>query len=113
MGSSTACRREGAACSRVSLPAGLWGLEGGKDERTQGVLGEAERHPEAYVLKPQREGGGNNLYGEQLLEKLRSRQGLAAFILMQRIRPPIQPCAPACLRAWPGCQGAPARELCT
>lgn len=41
------------------------------------------------MLKPQREGGGNNLYGQAILDRLKDTKGLAAFILMQRIRPPI------------------------
>ena len=41
------------------------------------------------MLKPQREGGGNNLYGEAAREKVAARTGLAAYILMQRIQPPI------------------------
>jgi len=55
-----------------------------------------------YVLKPQREGGGYNYYGEQLAEKLRDNTtttsekrlelggDLAEFILMQRLFPPQQ-----------------------
>lgn len=57
-----------------------------------------------YVLKPQREGGGYNFYGEDLAAKLRknvSRTGsdndslllgkdLAEYILMQRLFPPQQ-----------------------
>ena len=47
--------------------------------------------PDDYVLKPQREGGGNNLYGQDLKQALEGmtaeeRQG---FILMQRIRPDV------------------------
>lgn len=30
------------------------------------MLAEATAAPDAYVLKPQREGGGNNLYGQQV-----------------------------------------------
>lgn len=37
----------------------------------------------------QREGGGNNLYGEAAAKTIAGRAGLAAYILMQRIRPPI------------------------
>ena len=54
------------------------------------MLQQAQEQPDLFVLKPQREGGGNNLYGEGMLEKLRQRKGLAAYILMQRIRPPIR-----------------------
>ena len=46
--------------------------------------------PEAYVLKPQREGGGNNLYGAEMARAL-GRMGTAeraSYILMERIRPP-------------------------
>ncbi|KAK9815717.1 hypothetical protein WJX72_008516 [[Myrmecia] bisecta] len=68
--------------------AGLWGLDDLDDPDTMAVLAEARTHPELFVLKPQREGGGNNLYGPQLLAKLDERRGLAAYILMQRIRPP-------------------------
>jgi len=53
------------------------------------VVARAQASPEDFVLKPQREGGGNNLYGEQLQQRLGQRTGLAAYILMQRIRPPI------------------------
>jgi len=54
-----------------------------------------------YVLKPQREGGGYNYYGDSLLEKIRENveegdgslklgEDLAEFILMQRLFPPKQ-----------------------
>ena len=66
--------------------AGLWALEGdGAEEAIALALAE----PSAYVLKPQREGGGNNLYGDEMVARLRQRAGLGAFILMQRIRPPL------------------------
>ena len=45
--------------------------------------------PERYVLKPQREGGGNNLYDRQLAQRLRGStlRDRQTFILMERIRP--------------------------
>jgi glutathione synthetase len=55
-----------------------------------------------YVLKPQREGGGYNFYGDKLAEKLRENtsmaddgslklgEKLAEYILMQRLFPPQQ-----------------------
>ena len=55
-----------------------------------------------YVLKPQREGGGYNFYGEQLKQKLLENtqqkgesglklgEKLAEYILMQRLFPPQQ-----------------------
>ena len=41
------------------------------------------------MLKPQREGGGNNFYGDELRDALRSMPPaeLAGYILMQRIFP--------------------------
>ena len=72
--------------------AGLWGLDDLEDPETAAVLRQAADAPDAFVLKPQREGGGNNLYGEAAREKIAARAGLAAYILMQRIRPPIHRC---------------------
>ena len=48
-----------------------------------------KQNPDNFVLKPQREGGGNNYYGEDILtefQKLESKE-IATFILMQRIKP--------------------------
>jgi glutathione synthase len=53
-------------------------------------MAEAIANPDKYVLKPQREGGGNNLYGEALKQKLQEGEGLAAYILMQRLFPPLK-----------------------
>ncbi|KAF3784108.1 Glutathione synthetase [Nymphaea thermarum] len=66
--------------------AGLWSLD------DQNVVEDAIARPELYVLKPQREGGGNNIYGDAVREKLVELQkggneGPAAYILMQRIFP--------------------------
>lgn len=49
-------------------------------------------NPERYVLKPQREGGCNNKYGTEIrtfLESVKSEQARAAWILMDRIYPPV------------------------
>ncbi|GJN34886.1 hypothetical protein PR202_gb23588 [Eleusine coracana subsp. coracana] len=66
--------------------AGLWSLD---DEE---IIKTAIEKPELFVLKPQREGGGNNIYGFDLREtliKLQKEGGdaPAAYILMQRIFP--------------------------
>jgi hypothetical protein len=44
--------------------AGLWGLDDLEEPATAAVVAAAIQNPEAYVLKPQREGGGNNFYGK-------------------------------------------------
>ena len=69
--------------------AGLYGLEGiAGDEAAKRAVGS----PGDYVLKPQREGGGHNLYGQQLVEALErlTLEERQAYILMERIRPPSQ-----------------------
>ena len=77
--------------------AGLWSLDDVEHPDTQAIMAEARRDHGSFVLKPQREGGGNNLYGEQLAQRLADPQGLGAFILMQRIRPPQLPYVPSWL----------------
>lgn len=49
-------------------------------------------NPELFVLKPQREGGGNNFYGAEIQRKLPGMDETErkAYILMQRIFPPPQ-----------------------
>ena len=51
------------------------------------VIEDAIQHPDRYVLKPQREGGGNNFYGEEMAARLQEARaaggGLGAYILMQ------------------------------
>ncbi|XP_068606614.1 glutathione synthetase-like [Brachionichthys hirsutus] len=49
-------------------------------------------NPTDFILKPQREGGGNNYYGEdivQVLQEVKSDKRRAAYILMDRIHPRI------------------------
>ncbi|XP_028935999.1 glutathione synthetase isoform X3 [Ornithorhynchus anatinus] len=52
--------------------------------------------PARFVLKPQREGGGNNLYGEEMkreLERLKGSAERASYILMDKIEPePFRAC---------------------
>uniref|UniRef100_A0A8C2XH47 Glutathione synthetase n=1 Tax=Cyclopterus lumpus TaxID=8103 RepID=A0A8C2XH47_CYCLU len=46
--------------------------------------------PDRFVLKPQREGGGNNIYGSEICRVLQGANGntdRAAYILMDKIRP--------------------------
>lgn len=68
---------------------GLYSLdknEGG-DEAVEMVLA----NPEGFVMKPQREGGGNNIYGTDIppvLTKMTETER-SAYIIMERISPPI------------------------
>ena len=69
---------------------GLYSLD--HDETGDRNLESAIANPQRYVLKPQREGGGNNVYGEDIkpfLEKIRDSEERNAYILMDRIHPPV------------------------
>jgi glutathione synthetase len=50
----------------------------------------ASKSPHNFVMKPQREGGGNNVYDEEIvftLNKL-TREERSTYILMDKIKPP-------------------------
>lgn len=52
----------------------------------------ALENPGRFVLKPQREGGGNNTYGDDipiLLNPIKDDQKREAYILMEMIRAPV------------------------
>eukprot|EP01052_Picozoa_sp_SAG31_P012020 SAG31_NODE_693_length_12770_cov_64.934575_4_plen_258_part_00 len=61
-------------------------------ELTAEVIAAAKASPHLFVLKPQREGGGNNFYGADIPAQLAkmSEDEKDAYILMQRIFPPKQ-----------------------
>lgn len=65
--------------------------------------------PCSYVLKPQREGGGNNLWFNEMVKVLStaSVEERSAYILMQVIRVRLAVCfsrvQPACRSRWPCC----------
>ncbi|TKY61459.1 Glutathione synthetase [Spatholobus suberectus] len=68
--------------------AGLWSLD------DSNIVRKAIERPELFVMKPQREGGGNNIYGDDVRETILKLQKAdsqedAAYILMQRIFPTI------------------------
>lgn len=70
--------------------AGLWSLDvNEQDEEAKAAVKDAILHPENYVVKPQREGGGNNIYGDKVKTTLETmpKSEQAAYILMQRIFP--------------------------
>lgn len=67
--------------------AGLYTLDMGPEGDQTVAM--ALKDPERYVLKPQREGGGNNIYGPQICKVLQEAKGSerTAYILMDKIKP--------------------------
>jgi len=65
----------------------MWGLET-DDIKTKEIIEKAKFNTGDFVLKPQREGGGNNLWNEDISKKLSSidLSQRAAFILMKKIK---------------------------
>ncbi|KAM3174103.1 hypothetical protein ACTXT7_011225 [Hymenolepis weldensis] len=56
------------------------------------MVAECRKDPSKFVLKPQREGGGNNIFGEDIIQKLdeiMSKPEANAYILMERFEPPL------------------------
>jgi glutathione synthetase len=69
---------------------GLYSLD--FDELGDQAVQLAIDNPERFVLKPQREGGGNNVYGLEVrdaVKKMKNSQERTAWILMERIHPPL------------------------
>ncbi|PKK23772.1 glutathione synthetase [Columba livia] len=90
-------RAEAVARIRATF-AGLYSLDMGEEGDKMAAAAIAD--PDRFVLKPQREGGGNNLYGEELrqvLEKIRDSPERTSYILMDKIKP--QPVMNYLLRA--------------
>ncbi|XP_025075872.1 glutathione synthetase-like [Pogonomyrmex barbatus] len=62
------------------------------DEHGDAAVKMGISNPQRFVLKPQREGGNNNLYGmdiKDFLESVKSERDRVAWILMDRIYPPV------------------------
>jgi glutathione synthase len=53
------------------------------------ALAEASEHPERFVLKPQREGGGHNVYGAEIVKLLAEMppEERSGWVLMERLHP--------------------------
>mmetsp|Transcript_17200 Transcript_17200/g.29728 ORF Transcript_17200/g.29728 Transcript_17200/m.29728 type:complete len:486 (-) Transcript_17200:408-1865(-) len=70
--------------------AGLYSVS--DPDADQAAMQRAIANPHTFVLKPQREGGGNNLYGHDVRTALQSMTATerGAFILMDRIVPPVR-----------------------
>ena len=75
----------------VILPSftGLWDLSPSSPHTTP-LIAAVLADPSSYVLKPQREGGGNNLWGEAMTERLTfaTAEELAGYIVMKKIHAP-------------------------
>ncbi|CAH2004559.1 unnamed protein product [Acanthoscelides obtectus] len=72
------------------LFVGIYGLE--FDDAGNQAVQLAIRNPERYVLKPQREGGGNNIYGFKIKDAImgmKDSKERTAWILMEKICPPL------------------------
>lgn len=69
---------------------GLYSMDSNTEDG-QNALRMVLTDPAKYVLKPQREGGGNNVYGHDIPDALRKMSEVerSAWILMERIFPPI------------------------
>jgi glutathione synthase len=84
------CPEEDARLLQATF-TGIYALEDAveTDTGTLTAWRAALAEPSRYVLKPQREGGGNNLYDEELVRRLEgsTSKERQAFILMERIRP--------------------------
>jgi glutathione synthase len=68
---------------------GLYSLD--KNEGGDEVVEMVMKNPEAFVMKPQREGGGNNIYGVDIPDSLKAmnEEERSAYIVMDRIFPPL------------------------
>merc|ERR1712130_901054 len=69
---------------------GLYSLD--RDQNGDKSFQRATENPNRYVLKPQREGGGNNVYGDDIrpfLKEIENSEERNAYILMDRIQPPV------------------------
>ena len=81
-----------------ALFKGIWSLE---DLHLNGaevnqIVDKAIKNPHGYVLKPQKEGGGNNFYDQELKARLsKAKKSLSAndplrtYLIMERINPPM------------------------
>ena len=64
----------------------MWGFDEFTSEIEE-VIADAKVNFDNYVLKTQREGGGNNYFGKDIADKLEEKYKLAHFSLMKRIFP--------------------------
>lgn len=65
----------------------MWGLDDLSDPETLNIINEAIENPDLFVLKTQREGGGNNYFGQDIKVILQKGEELKQFSLMRKIKP--------------------------
>lgn len=68
-------------------------LNNKQNNEAEEIINNAISNPKKYVLKPQREGGGNNIYNEDIkshFESMKNSKERTAWILMDRFYPPVQ-----------------------
>jgi len=70
--------------------AGQYGLD--EVDNTKDIIARVISHPQDFVMKPQREGGGNLFFGEKMVNALQTMSPTerSAYIIMDRIVPPVK-----------------------
>jgi len=70
--------------------AGIYSLD--PKDNPEEIIAKAIASPDSYVMKPQREGGGNLLFREGMVEALTTMtpEERSAYIVMDRINPPSE-----------------------
>ena len=77
---------------------GIWSLEdlGKAGAEVNTIVEKAIKNPHDYVLKPQKEGGGNNFFDDELKQNLIKAKSsnmnthyLGTYLIMERINPPM------------------------
>lgn len=91
------CTRDDVISQKVApLFEGIWSLEdfGTEGAEANKAYEKALLESHKYVLKPQREGGGNNFFDDELKQQLlsiESQPEVKSFLIMEKIHPPISP----------------------
>lgn len=76
--------------------AGLHGLDAGGGATVANAVAQAIAQPSHYVLKPQREGGGNNLFDDDMATALRTMSEEVTGLVCNLRAPPDHNCGCPC-----------------
>jgi len=77
-----------AASNLMKCFTGLWSIDDDSDE-TRKLISQVIESPGEFVLKPQREGGGNNLWNDDMklfLQNAKNAEERSPYILMKKIK---------------------------